>query len=150
MNEFYRKAKEAFSCYKCQMFDTHYIMRVEERFPFNCNQINFTPEHYLNFNIGRDRNMFKIENFVSELDDFLKANPCPCNNMSLKFKLLRNDRFTEYNCYGFAIMRSGIDDVGVQNIVIKDFNKSAIIDLIMRDVDKENFIHVVDIDTLFW
>ena len=70
--------------------------------------------------------------------------------MSLTFKLLINDRFTEYNCYGFAIKRAGIDDVGVQNIVIKDFNKSAIIDLLMRHVDKKNVIHVVDIDTLFW
>ena len=75
MDEFYLKAKETFQCYKCRMFDTRYIMGVEERFPFNGNQINFTPEPYLNFSMRRDRSLFKIETFVSELDDFLKANP---------------------------------------------------------------------------
>jgi hypothetical protein len=136
MDAFYAKIKEAFRGYQCRMYDN--------------NEICLTPKHYLNFSLGPERLSFKIESFVDELDDFLKANTCPHDHMRLQFKILIKDRFDEYNCYGFKITRSGIDDIEVDNIIIKDFNKNAIIDLAMVQVNKESFIHVVDIDTLFW
>jgi len=69
--------------------------------------------------------------------------------VSIKFKILIKDRFKEYNCYGFLITRTGIDDIGIDNVIVKDFNKEEIIDLIMKDVNKESFMHIIDIDVEF-
>ena len=69
--------------------------------------------------------------------------------MSIKFKILIKDRYKEYNCYGFIVKRSGIDDVGIDNITIKDFDKNVITDTIMKDVNKETLMHVADIDLRF-
>jgi hypothetical protein len=137
MNAFYHKVKEVFHRYECRMYD--------------CYEIILTPKRYLNVSVCTGCNeTFKIETFISELDDFLKANPCHCDNVYLKFKILIKDRFKQVNCYGFTITRSGIDDVGLDNnIVIKDFNKNEITDLIMRDVNKESFLHIVDISLIF-
>ena len=81
MNNFYYKLREAFRAYDCCMYDGY--------------EITLTPKHHLNFcSILYYYLPFKIEIFISELHDFLKANPCPYDNMSLRFKILIKDRFT--------------------------------------------------------
>jgi hypothetical protein len=135
MNNFYAKAKEAFSTYGCRLYDDR--------------EITFTPKAYLIFGV-LSHTQFTIENFINQLNDFLKDNTCPCDHMTIKFKNLIKDRFNEYNCYGFLISRTGIDDVGIEHIIIKNFNKNEIINTIMKDVHRESFIHIIDIDVKFW
>ena len=134
MNEFFSKIKDAFPKYHCCMY--------------NNDEITFTPNHFFNVSL-KPIVSFKFENFIEELDVFFKKNTCPYEHVSIKFKILIKDWFKEYNCYGFLITRTGIDDIGIDNVIVKDFNKEEIIDLIMKDVNKESFMHIIDIDVEF-
>jgi len=128
MNDFYLKISEAFPCYHCCLYEK--------------DEISFTPNHFFNAT-------FKIESFVTDLDDFFKSNTCPYEHVCILFKILIKDQFNECNCYGFLIPKSGIDEVVVHSLQIKDFNKDVVIDQVMKDVNKESFMHIVDIDVAF-
>jgi len=134
MNDFYVKIKEAFQQYECRMYDQL--------------EITFTPRPFLQYGVPTIV-QFNIENFIEQLDDFFKVNACPYEYVSLKFLILMTNRFKEYNPYGHLITRAGIDDVAIEKIVIKNFNKNELIDIVMKDVNREHFVHISDISAKF-
>jgi hypothetical protein len=136
MNTFYVRFREAFQGYHCHLCGYDEIVLV--------------PKLYVDFDTHYEMPDYKIETLISELGDFLKRTPCPYDNMRINFKIRIKDRFMETNCYGIVIPRTGTDVVGATNIKTCCFQTEEIINVIMKDVKKESFINIVDIDILFF